>query len=60
MNEIEEAITVLEKEYAKIKFKEPWFQDAFNEVANQIMIYGNVIDVEKVQNILSEKMLVWP
>ena len=60
MNEIEQAITVLEKEYAKIKFQEPWYQDIFNEVSSQILIFGNVIDIDKVRDIIDEKMLVWP
>jgi len=59
MNEIEEAIIILEKEYAKIKYKEPWYADAYYEISQQIMIFGNVIDVDKVRDIINDKLLVW-
>jgi len=60
MNPMDEIITVLEKEYAKIKYKEPWYQDAYNEIYRQLMIFGNVIDVDTVRDIINDKMLVRP
>ncbi len=59
MNEIEKAIKVLEEEYKKIKFKEPWYMDALVEAYTQLVIFDN-IDMEKIRDIIEEKMLVRP
>jgi len=60
MDEIEETTKVLQKEYDKIKYMLPWNSSIYEEVAKQIMLYGNIIDMDKIQEIFDNKIIVRP
>ena len=42
------------------KWEEPWFMDGYMEIFHQIMLYGDVIDTDKVKEIFEEALIVRP
>jgi len=60
MDELEEAVKVLQTEYDKIKYQLPWYTDIYSEVRRQIMLFGNIIDMDKIKDIFDSKILIRP